>query len=172
MKLTKTTIWSLTLSIVLLLILSVVFVCEYHYIQSSGERILENKKQLEQDKNELKYFSKLERSMPDIKNDSERANDYFIKRENLDSFIDLIEEIKESTNATISVSLHEQEKDKQKYLDVIVKIDGEYSQVYHALQVLQELPYQTEIVSVNFQKNNNVKDAKWSASVNLIGNII
>lgn len=163
----------LTLSCVVAgLILSTV-VYEYSSMKKMGISATNLENEAATEKQSVESFAALAKTASNIKGDSEKANSFFIKRDDVVDFLDLIGSLSSTTGAEIVVQSVNEKKTSlnQPLLSVGVNVKGSYSSVYYSLRMLEELPYQTEIQSVKLssQTPQNSKSNIWSADVNLVG---
>lgn len=149
---------------------------EYVLIKQMGESATVLESELMAEKQSIESFSALAKTATNIKADSEKANIFFIKRDDVVTFLDELESLSSTTKAHVSVQVVNEKKTSvnQPLLSVVVRVEGSYSDVYYTLRMLEELPYQTEIQNVKLtrdpvsnQKTSNVP--QWSAEVNLVG---
>lgn len=131
-----------------------------------NQKIIEEKKASDS-------FNSLVRTVENIKENSEKISKFFIKKEEVVNFLDKIESLASDTNTQISIQSVTEKKIPEggSLISVGISAQGTYSNVNYLIRMLEELPYQTEIQSVNLSKQTIVDDKKQS-SVGWSGNII
>lgn len=163
--------------IITALILSAV-IYEYISMKNFGETSSSLNLELKGEQDSVNYFNELSKTAANLKDDSEKANSFFIKRDQIVDFLNLVDTIGSYTNTKISVFSVSEKKAgaNQNYLLLSLNISGTYSEVYYATRFLEELPYQTEIKTLKLSRDNSVIDDKkniktnlWSAKVDLVG---
>lgn len=120
-------------------------------------------------------FSSLLRTVENIKENSEKVGKFFIKKQEVVNFLDKIESLASTTKTEISIESVTEKKNPEggSIISVGVNVKGAYSNVNYLIRMLEELPYQTEIQSVNL-KQNTVDDKKqgltsWSGNIIILG---
>lgn len=170
------TLYMLGISIVVALGVVGIFGYEYMQIQTVNQNTASVETDLYTEESSLESFRQLAKTASNIKGDSDKANTFFIKREEVVNFLDVIEGVASSTGATVTVESVNDKKDKdQAFVTVDIKIEGSYKNVYHTIRVLEQLPYQSEIESVDMGLSGGTSKTnipQWSADVNLIGVIL
>ena len=172
----KTTRTKIICFIVCVLFVAVVSAVSYEYIliEKMEDETVSLQGELKSEKQSLESFTALSKTASNIKADSEKANSFFIKRDEVVTFLDRVEEVASSTGASVSVKSVDEKKSQanQSLLAVSVQIDGSYSQVFYTLRMLEELPFQTEVRNVklsNVSASGQKKITAWSAEVGLVG---
>ncbi|MEI6480467.1 MAG: hypothetical protein WCO12_03025 [bacterium] len=148
---------------------------EYFKISEFKNNIVAIESELDTEKISLDNYTYLVKTASNIKSESEKVNTFFIKKDEIVNFLDSVEKLSSISNTIISVqSLGEKEPvGDQHILNVQVHIQGDYSDVFKAIQLLEELPYYTEIQSVKLSnvetRNEKNKKKVWQADVSFIG---
>ena len=155
--------------------LAAIFVYECISIQKTKERVLAVRAELASEKESLNSFNALVKTTSNIKADSEKAATFFIKKDEVSNFLDVVEGLASSTQTNISVkSVGEKKIQDTAVLSLDINIVGTYKNVYYALSMLQELPYQTEIQNINLslikpEEGKKDQGNMWSADVQMVG---
>lgn len=166
--------------ILVLVILLTAFVCtgfvyEYILIQNMKSHTLDLQTELISEKESLDSFNSLVKTTSNIKEDSEKANKFFIKKDEIANFLDVVEGIASSTQTDVSIkSVGEKKIQDSAVLSLNIGVTGSYKNVYYTLSLLQELPYQTEIQKIKLYVNNaetgkELKENRWSADIEMVG---
>jgi hypothetical protein len=171
---------SYTKTKIILLIWVVVFISTtsflvYRYLEL--EKIKESTSVLEQDilkeKESLLAFDSLVKTVSNIKEDSEKINTYFIKRDEVVNFLDVIESLASTTKTQISIqSVSDKNSDPNSMLlSVVVHANGSYSNLHYLIRLFEELPYQTEIQNVRLlsQGTKDQGGSAWTLDVTIVG---
>ena len=169
MKKNNTTLPLLALSLFFFGVVAIGFVYEIYQFVEARKEIATSEIELDGEESSLASFLKLTKTASKIKTDGERAHSFFIKREDVADFLGKIEGVSFFTSTKVSEeSVTEKKVDTQKFIAVRVLVEGTYSQVYHAIQSFEKLPYQMEIQGVTLSKKEGEKSA-WSAHVDIVG---
>jgi hypothetical protein len=137
----------------------------YEYLKI--EKIEQYTKNLAQETETAKSFDSLLRASSNINGDSEKANGYFIKRDEVVNFLDAIESLGSTTNTQISIKSVDDKKNasSSSLLSVNLIASGSYSNLYYLVRLLEEFPYQLEIQKIQLVKGV----PNWTADINIIG---
>ncbi len=87
----------------------------------------------------------------------DRLNFYFITKETTANFIEELETIAFRSGVTfklnsLSIGKEEKIKNKPSYLKLAMRFDGGFSNVYHFLTILENLPYRARFNSINIAR--------------------
>jgi len=152
---------------------------EYFKISEFKSDIVKLNVELGTEKSSIDSYVSLAKTASSIKDESEKINTFFIKKDEIVDFLNDIEKISNVSNASISVkSLGEKElSEDQHILNVQIHIQGSYSNVYRTMQLLENLPYYTEIQSVKLshveiENGAKNKDNVWQSDINFNGVIL
>jgi hypothetical protein len=128
------------------------------------------------EKDSIQSFDSLIKSFSTIKTDSEKANTFFIKRDEVVNFLDSIESLASTTRTQISTQSVSEKKSttNSNLLSVVVNARGSYSSLHYLIRILEELPYQTEIQNVRLSNNGGGEGQEqsggsWSADITIVG---
>ena len=134
------------------------------------QKIEEYTKKLEQENAQqaesARSFESLTKTTSSIKEDSEKANSYFIKRDEVVKLLDTIEALGTTTKTQILIQSVTDKKNASSSALLVVGLRavGSYTSLYHLIKLLEELPYQSEIQSIRIIKGAS----SWSADISLI----
>lgn len=151
------------------------FVYQFMLIQNMKSHTLDLQTELVSEKESLNSFNALVKTTSNIKADSEKANKFFIKKDEVANFLDVVEGIASSTQTEVSIkSVGEKKIQDSSALSLNIGVVGSYKNVYYALSLLQELPYQTEIQKLKLSIDNGetgkiLKENTWSADIEMVG---
>ena len=154
----------------------VLFVSEYLKIKDTETYTNNLQQEIIQEKDSIQAFDTLVKTASNIKADSEKANTFFIKRDEVVNFLDTVESLASSTKTQITIQSVSDKSiaTSSALLSVSVKVTGSYSNLNYLTRMIEELPYQTEIQSIRFSNQTSVDDKKqgvstWSADINIVG---
>ena len=157
------------------IVLTSLVVFEFINLKNENESVQTLEQDIIQERDSLQAFEILVKSASNIKGDTEKANVFFIKRDEVVNFLDTIESLAFTTNTKVSIqSVNDKgETPNNKILSVEVHAQGTYSNLYYLLRMLENLPFQTEIQNVRLSKSGSSSDGKesfpWSADINIVG---
>jgi len=89
-----------------------------------------------------------------------KINSLFVDPDKIDEFVNYLEKVGEDTNSEVSVI---DVKDNKKILSFILSIRGNFDNVVKSITLLENIPYQTDIVS--FTLNEEVEQGTVQADV-------
>lgn len=128
------------------------------------------------EKESLQAFESLIKTTSSLKTDSEKINSFYIKRDEVINFINIIESLASTTNTQLSIQTVVDKKmpTNGTLLSVDISAHGSYSNLHYLIRLLEELPYQTEIQNIKLSKGSFVDEQKqsvssWSADINIVG---
>ena len=164
----------LALSSIFLFVVIFGLVYEIVFIKQAGEKNLLLQADLSAEEQSIASFKNLSKTASTVKDDSQKANNFFIKNDEIVNFLDLVESFSSTTDTQIKVqTVNEVAVNKdQKLLDISIGVSGAYKDVYHAMRILEEIPYQTELKKVSFSFDSSSEKTKtriWTAQIELIG---
>lgn len=165
------------MSCIFTLVILGVVVYEYIDMNKVGVSATNLENESVTERQSLESFNALAKTASNIKADSDKANSFFIKRDEVVNFLDQIGNLSAITGANVLVKAVNEKKTSinKPILSVSVHIDGSYSNVYYALRMLEEMPYQTEIQNVRLssvavsEDKTTKTSVSWSAEANLVG---
>lgn len=134
------------------------------------------KQRIEEKRQAIDTFNSLKKNTSDIKDEGDKINSFFIKRDEVVGFLNEIESLASTTKTKISIKAVDDKKMSQdnSMISVSLNAEGTYSSVHQLIRLLEEMPYQTEIQSVNLY-NRTITDEKkqttsnWSADISILG---
>lgn len=145
-------------------------------LESTKESVATLEQEVIQEKESMLAFEALMKTASNIKADSEKANTFFIKRDEVVNFLDVIESLASTTKTNIIIqSVSDKSTDpNNSLLSVNVNARGSYSNLHYLLRMFEELPYQTEIQNVRLiNQGVGVGDKQssntWSLDVSIVG---
>ena len=157
------------------------FFVVYSYFKLEKEKKFTSslEKEILLEKESILSFENLLKNVSNIKADSEKANTFFIKRDEVVNLLNTIESLASTTKTQILIkSVGDKSVSAgSSILSVVIQAQGSYSNIFYLIKILEELPYQTEIQSVKIS-NEKVSDEKnqiisnWSADIKIIGIMI
>jgi hypothetical protein len=129
-----------------------------------------------QEKESIQTFDSLVKNFSNIKEESQKANTFFIKKDEVVDFLNKIEGLASTTNTQISIQAVTDKNtgSSSSLLSVGVKAHGSYSNLYYLLRILEELPYQAEIQNVRLTNQRTTNDkgevlGSWTADITIVG---
>jgi len=151
-------------------------VYEFMLLDSVRNSTAQMEQEIIQENDSLQAYDSLVRTFSNIKDDSERANMFFIKKDEVVNFLEIIEALSKITSTQISIQnvADKGTASSSSVLSVDVNARGSYSNLHYLLRLLEELPYQTEVQSVSFT-NEKVANNKspisnsWVANMTIVG---
>lgn len=166
----------LSITIAIFVILTSLLLYLFVKLQSTKEYTNAMEVEIVEQKNSIQAFDALVKNAQNIQSDSEKANTFFIKRDEVVSFLDTIESLAKITNTEVLVqSVSDKDTaNNSKLLSVVLYAKGSYSNLHYLIRMLEELPYQTEIQNIRLSNLGIVDDKKqsvayWSADINIVG---
>jgi hypothetical protein len=134
-----------------------------------GQRIIENRRS-------VATFDSLKKNISDIEASSEKIDSFFIKKDEVVSFLDTLESLASTTNTKISIQTVSDKKVAPMGSVIVVGLNaqGSYSNIHKLIRLLEEMPYQTEIQNINLSSENGADNKNqaanyWSANITLLG---
>jgi hypothetical protein len=160
--------------ITIFVIMTSFLVFEYLKLQKTEEYTQKLQQENIQETESVRSFDSLAKTVSNIKEDSEKANGYFIKREEVVNFLDTIESLGSTTKTKISIQSVNDKKNasSSSLLSVALNAKGTYSNLYYLIRMLEELPYQSEIQSIRLTNgfSGDKKEALgWSLDIIIVG---
>jgi hypothetical protein len=129
-----------------------------------------------QERDSIQAFGSLVKNFSNIKEESQKANTFFIKKDEVVNFLDNIEALASTTNTQISIQAVSDKNTaaSSSLLSVGVRAHGSYSNLYYLLRILEELPYQAEIQNVRLTNQRTTNDkgevlGSWTADITIVG---
>jgi hypothetical protein len=148
----------------------------YLKLESTKISVTTLEQEVIQEKESMLAFEALMKTASNIKADSEKANTFFIKRDEVVNFLDVIESLASTTKTNIIIqSVSDKSSDPNSaLLSVNVNAKGSYSNLHYLIRMFEELPYQTEIQNVRLiNQGSGVGDKQgsntWSLDVSIVG---
>ena len=156
----------LVLLMVIFIIVLVLDVVWYSYIKSETNEVLELKKDVRKEAVQNYNLINVKRQTADLKALDIKLDDVFVSRENIVTFIELIENMAQQSDVDMQISITNGD-DEEKYhpLTVLVQSTGSWSDVTTFVQMIESLPHS---VFINVLKLNvvGIEDSLgWRADI-------
>ncbi len=157
----------ITITIILFMVVALFgYVQLYKYVRSQQEKLVTLEQELHsvdvvsESQQEVRHF------LDETASDREEFNKYFVSIEDPTPFLEQIDMIAQTASTAVEVSeldmkyvdddklLSKYPKELQKEVQLILSVEGEWSEVYHFLVLLEQLPYALSILNVAFSLEN------------------
>jgi Tfp pilus assembly protein PilO len=169
---TKNTIIFLSLIFVALTVFVIYFKLS---LNNDIEYIIETKKNNVILENNIKTFTGLKNKIKESLSISEAFDQFYIDRNNILNFIDLIEKISTKNKVTFTIDsvnvdeTHLKEDVPYGILEMNLTIAGNYDSLINLLSDLEKLPYLIDINNVKISVSDNEKNSFWTMKVSFNG---
>ena len=106
--------------------------------------------------------------MKSIEEEKSSFESHFIKKSDIVYFLDSIEKLSKSVGASTSIVTVNEDQDKAE-LALSLSVEGSFESIYKFLMLLENAPYEIEIVDFDIEKGGSVVTAtnsieNWKAS--------
>ncbi len=140
------------------------FVFLYIYIQSKNKEAIDSHVEWQTEESRRSNVKSMEAFLGDSTEDQIEIDKHFVKNADIVSFLDLIESFAPSVGAEAEVTLINIPKEGAGLL-VEINSKGNFESVYKFLSLLENAPYELEIVSVSLRSSplNDGGSSLWEA---------
>lgn len=157
-------------SLLFLLSAVAVFIFLHQKITSNIEVSMVREAELQTETSKKNESKSYERLLKLVETERAQLDTHFIKSTDVVVFLDTVEDLAPRVNAKAEVALVDIAPDSTS-LNVEMKASGTFEALYRFLMLLENLPYQVEIVSMNLQRPGAAGEAvsgsaavEWSAT--------
>lgn len=165
--------------VVIFVLMTSLFVFEFLKLKNTDKYTDSLEQEIAQKKESLQSFDSLIKMSSNIKADSEKINNFFIKRDEVVTFLDIVESLAPTTKTQISIRSVADKKTETggALISININARGSYSNLHYLIRMLEELPYKTEIQNVRLSRDASIDEKgksvnSWVADVIIVGVMI
>ena len=159
---------SLFISIIFFVFLSVVSVFLYREINSNNQKTKQNTVKWQTETSRREEITSLNHSLQTISDERTQLENHFAKSSDVVPFLDTLEKLAPKAGALAQVDSVDTPADNTGLL-VGLKVSGSFEAIYKFLTLLENSPYELNILSMDIHKmeidtsSKNIKNSKWEA---------
>ncbi len=157
-------------ALVFLVNISAVLICFYLYIEIKKEKIslYEIVKESMVLEKEAQANKLLASQIPEIKESEQKIDLIFLKKEEIISFIETLENLGKKTSVSVKLSSVRVGEGKEEKPSLSLELEGEFKQIFNYLLLMENLPYQIIIDDLDLRAGGISEEKKfWSARVGI-----
>lgn len=106
-----------------------------------------------------------------ISKEKETFESYFVNESTLVNFLNVLEGVGNSVGVSVEVNSFEPQRDSTTGLILNIKSAGDFVSLYKFIKLLENSPYEMEVISLDMQKLGFLNDvsakSNWSASISI-----
>jgi Tfp pilus assembly protein PilO len=142
---------------ILLILLNAAIIIFYFYFLQHLKKIeaetLANQQIIASSSHQQEEVSALKKSLASRKEDQATLNSYFTDNDHVVSVLDSIEGFGDPTGTAVSITSVDISRSKLATLKISLKATGSFEGVFRLSKMIENLPYETNITSVNFSEH-------------------
>lgn len=142
-------------------------------IQKKNEHIRTYESEVEAQKGESAHLHSLSALLEATKSDRDKLETYILNVDGVATLLEDVESLGAVTKATIEIvsvavnTIPLDTKGEFEEVSLAITMQGTFSRVYHALSLLEALPYPLKTTYVRLEARKDGKKNSWTASVTL-----